>query len=93
LAVIANCDPLARLKSAKSLHFAFFPILFEAPSLRPRLAATRAESLWLSVRQPPFFFREAQPQEENFETISERLSLSALCCGRAARVDNDDPGF
>ncbi len=37
--MITNCDHLEQRKFAKSLHFAFFPILFEAPSLRLRLAA------------------------------------------------------
>jgi hypothetical protein len=41
LEVIANCDHFARLKFAKSLPFAFTPILFEALRLLLRLAAAQ----------------------------------------------------
>lgn len=89
--MITNCDHREQLKFAKTLPFACFPILFEALSLRLRLAAAPCGKP-MAFRSPsPHSFLRLSLRKRTLKATSERLSLSALCGGRAACIANNDP--
>jgi hypothetical protein len=91
--VITNCDHLARLKLPE-VAYRLLPDLFEALSLRLRLAAAQCGKP-MAFRAPSLTsFPEAQPQEKNYRTRPRKGRAFPQCAAAKPRTSaNDYPGF